>query len=111
MVKDAGAAKIVPFVGEVIVTGGTAATKDERNELPINRKTTASQRVTQGLLIQSISAEVALCLSRANGERQPLAPNGNKVMRGGSYDYPDSSCRSASRLFFPALFVDTDLAD
>ncbi len=34
-----------------------------------------------------------------------------KVMRGGAYDYPDSSCRSASRLFFPAtpFHTDTDL--
>lgn len=36
-------------------------------------------------------------------------PIGNKVMRGGAYDYPDSSCRSASRLFFFALFPDSDL--
>jgi len=36
-------------------------------------------------------------------------PNGNKVMRGGAYDYPNSSCRSASRLFFFALFPDSDL--
>ena len=40
----------------------------------------------------------------------PLSnPLGNKVMRGGAYDYPNSSCRSASRLFFFALFPDTDL--
>jgi formylglycine-generating enzyme required for sulfatase activity len=26
-------------------------------------------------------------------------PLGFKVMRGGAYDYPNSSCRSASRLF------------
>ncbi len=31
-----------------------------------------------------------------------------KVMRGGAYDYPDSSCRSASRLFFPATPFHTD---
>ena len=36
-------------------------------------------------------------------------PNGNKVMRGGAYDYPNSSCRSASRLFRFALFPDSDL--
>ena len=30
------------------------------------------------------------------------------VMRGGAYDYPDSSCRSASRLFFPATPFHTD---
>ena len=87
MVKEAGAAKIVPFVGEVIVTGGTAATKDERSELSINRKTTASQRVTHRLLIRSISAELALCLSRVRNalgvpadrgevslQRAPLTP-------------------------------------
>jgi len=34
---------------------------------------------------------------------------GTKVMRGGAYDYPNSSCRSASRLFFPATNTDTDL--
>jgi formylglycine-generating enzyme required for sulfatase activity len=33
----------------------------------------------------------------------------SKVMRGGAYDYPDSSCRSASRLFFPVTNTDTDL--
>jgi|KBSSwiStaDraftv2_1062776.scaffolds.fasta_scaffold2236183_1 formylglycine-generating enzyme required for sulfatase activity len=27
-------------------------------------------------------------------------PIGNKVMRGGAFDYPRSSCRSAARLFF-----------
>src|SRR4029077_7077269 len=36
-------------------------------------------------------------------------PNGNKVMRGGAYDYPNSSCRSASRLFRPASMPDSDL--
>ncbi len=36
-------------------------------------------------------------------------PNGNKVMRGGAYDYPNSSCRSASRLFFPTFNTDTGL--
>jgi formylglycine-generating enzyme required for sulfatase activity len=30
-------------------------------------------------------------------------------MRGGAYDHPDSSCRSASRLFFHALLNDSDL--
>src|SRR5262249_548545 len=34
---------------------------------------------------------------------------GLKVMRGGAYDYPNSSCRSASRLFRFALFPDSDL--
>lgn len=29
----------------------------------------------------------------------PSNPDGLKVMRGGAYDYPNSSCRSASRLF------------
>ena len=33
----------------------------------------------------------------------------DKVMRGGAYDYPNSSCRSASRLFFFPLFPDSDL--
>ncbi len=36
-------------------------------------------------------------------------PNGNKVMRGGAYDYPNSSCRSASRLFASQFHTDTDL--
>src|SRR5882724_2824304 len=38
-------------------------------------------------------------------------PSGLKVMRGGAYDYPNSSCRSASRLFFTAspFLTDTDL--
>jgi formylglycine-generating enzyme required for sulfatase activity len=36
-------------------------------------------------------------------------PIGHKVMRGGAYDYPNSSCRSASRLFFHALLTDSDL--
>jgi formylglycine-generating enzyme required for sulfatase activity len=36
-------------------------------------------------------------------------PNGLKVMRGGAYDYPNSSCRSASRLFRFALSPDSDL--
>lgn len=35
-------------------------------------------------------------------------PNG-KVMRGGAYDYPNSSCRSASRLFRPPNQPDTDV--
>jgi len=40
----------------------------------------------------------------------PLSnPQGLKVMRGGAYDYPDSSCRSASRLFFHPVLNDTDL--
>jgi formylglycine-generating enzyme required for sulfatase activity len=46
----------------------------------------------------------------------PTGPPGpvlfdSKVMRGGAYDYPNSSCRSASRLFFPAtpFHTDTDL--
>jgi formylglycine-generating enzyme required for sulfatase activity len=36
-------------------------------------------------------------------------PNGHTVMRGAAYDYPNSSCRSASRLLFPAIFPDSDL--
>jgi hypothetical protein len=36
-------------------------------------------------------------------------PNGNKVMRGGAYDYPNSDCRSASRFFRFALFPDSDV--
>jgi formylglycine-generating enzyme required for sulfatase activity len=32
----------------------------------------------------------------------------NKVMRGGAYDYPNSSCRSASRLFRFPLWPDSD---
>jgi len=37
--------------------------------------------------------------------------NGWKVMRGGAYDYPDSSCRSAARLFFAVspFLTDSDL--
>ena len=35
-------------------------------------------------------------------------PWGDKVMRGGGFDYPNSSCRSASRLFFPASLFRTD---
>src|SRR6266511_1259374 len=43
----------------------------------------------------------------------PTGPPGpvlfeSKVMRGGAYDYPNSSCRSASRLFFPATPFHTD---
>ncbi len=34
---------------------------------------------------------------------------GSKVMRGGAYDYPDSSCRSASRLPATPFHTDTDL--
>jgi len=33
----------------------------------------------------------------------------DKVMRGGAYDYPNSSCRSASRLFRFPLFPDSDV--
>ena len=36
-------------------------------------------------------------------------PNGNKVMRGGAYDYSNSSCRSATRLFAFQFHADTDL--
>jgi formylglycine-generating enzyme required for sulfatase activity len=36
-------------------------------------------------------------------------PSGLKVMRGGAYDYPNSSCRSASRLFRFANSPDTDV--
>jgi formylglycine-generating enzyme required for sulfatase activity len=36
-------------------------------------------------------------------------PIGNKVARGGAYDYPDSSCRSASRLLAFQFHTDTDL--
>jgi len=36
-------------------------------------------------------------------------PIGLKVMRGGAYDYPNSSCRSASRLFSNQFHTDTDL--
>ncbi|HEY0549105.1 MAG TPA: formylglycine-generating enzyme family protein [Verrucomicrobiae bacterium] len=38
-------------------------------------------------------------------------PIGFKVMRGGAYDYPGSSCRSAARLFFAAspFITDSDL--
>ena len=36
-------------------------------------------------------------------------PSGLKVMRGGAYDYPNSSCRSASRLFSNQFHTDTDL--
>ncbi len=36
-------------------------------------------------------------------------PIGNKVIRGGAYDYPDSSCRSASRLLAFQSHIDTDL--
>jgi len=37
------------------------------------------------------------------------SPDGRKVIRGGAYDYPNSSCRSASRLFFFWLFPDSDI--
>ncbi|HTI97956.1 MAG TPA: SUMF1/EgtB/PvdO family nonheme iron enzyme [Dongiaceae bacterium] len=39
------------------------------------------------------------------------AANGLKVMRGGAYDYFDSDCRSARRLYYTAssFFTDTDL--
>jgi formylglycine-generating enzyme required for sulfatase activity len=36
-------------------------------------------------------------------------PQGLKVMRGGAYDYFDSDCRSARRLFFHPVLTDTDL--
>jgi formylglycine-generating enzyme required for sulfatase activity len=36
-------------------------------------------------------------------------PSGLKVMRGGAYDYFDSDCRSAKRLFFHPVLTDTDL--
>jgi formylglycine-generating enzyme required for sulfatase activity len=35
--------------------------------------------------------------------------NENKVIRGGAYDYPNSSCRSGSRLFHFALSPDSDV--
>jgi formylglycine-generating enzyme required for sulfatase activity len=36
-------------------------------------------------------------------------PNGNKVMRGGAYDYDNSSCRSASRFFRFPSWPDSDV--
>jgi formylglycine-generating enzyme required for sulfatase activity len=39
----------------------------------------------------------------------PSNANGWKVIRGGAYDYPDSSCRSASRLLAFELHTDTDI--
>jgi formylglycine-generating enzyme required for sulfatase activity len=36
-------------------------------------------------------------------------PQGNKLMRGGAYDYSNSECRSASRLFRFAFQPDSDL--
>jgi len=42
----------------------------------------------------------------------PASSSGGwKVMRGGAYDYPDSSCRSATRSFFPVspFLTDSDL--
>jgi len=43
----------------------------------------------------------------------PKGPDSNaigfKVMRGGAYDYFDSDCRSARRLFFGQVLTDTDL--
>ena len=39
----------------------------------------------------------------------PSNPTGNKVLRGGAYDYPNSSCRSASRLFRNAILPDSDV--
>ena len=44
----------------------------------------------------------------------PTGPPGpvlfeSKVMRGGAYDYPNSSCRSASRLFATMFHTDSDL--
>lgn len=37
------------------------------------------------------------------------SPNGTKVIRGGAYDYPNSSCRSASRFFRFPLMPDSDV--
>ena len=44
----------------------------------------------------------------------PTGPPGpvlfeSKVMRGGAYDYPNSSCRSASRIFRFPLWPDSDV--
>jgi formylglycine-generating enzyme required for sulfatase activity len=39
----------------------------------------------------------------------PSNPLGLKVMRGGAYDYFDSDCRSAKRLYFHPALTDTDL--
>jgi formylglycine-generating enzyme required for sulfatase activity len=39
----------------------------------------------------------------------PPSANAEKVIRGGAYDYPDSSCRSASRFFRTAFWPDTDV--
>jgi formylglycine-generating enzyme required for sulfatase activity len=39
----------------------------------------------------------------------PAAPLADKVLRGGAYDYPNSSCRSASRLFRFPLWPDSDV--
>ena len=36
-------------------------------------------------------------------------PIGWKVVRGGSYDFDVTDCRSARRFFFPAVFDDTDI--
>jgi formylglycine-generating enzyme required for sulfatase activity len=36
-------------------------------------------------------------------------PNGLKVMPGGAYDYPNSSCRLASRLFRASTWPDSDV--
>lgn len=46
-------------------------------------------------------------------QTDPTGPSSNivrdKVMRGGAYDYPNSSCRSASRLFRFPLWPDSDV--
>jgi formylglycine-generating enzyme required for sulfatase activity len=46
-------------------------------------------------------------------QTDPTGPGPNsqaeKVMRGGAYDYPNSSCRSASRLFRTTILPDSDL--
>jgi formylglycine-generating enzyme required for sulfatase activity len=43
------------------------------------------------------------------GPPSPSNPNNYKVMRGGAYDYGNSDCRSASRLFRNAILPDSDL--
>jgi formylglycine-generating enzyme required for sulfatase activity len=47
-------------------------------------------------------------------QTDPTGPAGpvqfsSKVIRGGAYDYPNSSCRSASRLFSTPFHTDTDI--
>jgi len=46
-------------------------------------------------------------------QTDPTGPNSNpdgaKVIRGGAYDYPDSSCRSAARFFRFASWPDSDV--